>query len=378
MCINRNALGTNKVAIAGQLPIYNHYTNYKDLVRYRSMSVLRLSIKASIGRFYIQRYLMVLPNGPKPIDQQILNTESEISELKIEPLDNCTSNGDHINSTNNGSIPPVVPVKCSVTNELFLNLAITGCLGLVPREQDHDALKTHRRQLRHDSEKSTEHCIVLIDTSSGSPLAVCVKKETSGSLAVRIYATRQMAFAQKPTATTHQLGLEWTDDVPLYAWAEVNPNGEFPDEIQFTVCVVRRLDGCFSSEPNYEAAIDGHATDHSGVVRSPVIKMVGRTDNERIMSGCALISMQVDETTSTSSKNDPDLFYNIHIAQGIDPALLICFTAIVDEILEKAMRLRYNHETKGLIRQDSFSLTRKRLEARSRVTPEKNDGCSCY
>merc|ERR1712086_811649 len=96
------------------------------------------------------------------------------------------------------------------------------------------ALRSSRRQLRHQYEKTPDHCIVLVNRRSGSPLAVCAMKETSSSPIVRIYYTRQIAFAQKPTTTTQQLGLDWADDLPLYAYAEVNYKGDFPDEMNFS------------------------------------------------------------------------------------------------------------------------------------------------
>jgi len=191
-------------------------------------------------------------------------------------------------------------------------------------------------------------------------------KATSGSPVVRIYATRQRAFAQKPAATTQQLGLDWADDLPLYAWAEVISEGDFPDKIKFSVFMANRSEGCFSSQPSYKATFDGSGTDGNGAVRSPVIKMMGRTDKERTLSGCALISIQADETMTTAGNKVSDLSFHIDLAQGMDPAFFICFTAVVDEIIEKSMRMQCKNQTRRRIRKDSFALTKERLEARAR------------
>jgi len=374
---NKKALNTNRVAISKHLSIPNHHASGKDLERHQRLSVLQLKMKANIGWFYTQRYLMMFPNELQPIVGTVPRNEGEIPELTCEYSDisfssSCSSSSDHTDCIDYGSMPPITPVKCPVTNESFLDLAITGCLGLVPREQDYKALRPCRRQLIHHYEKSPDHCIVLMNKRSGCPLAVCAMKATSGSPVVRIYATRQMAFAQKPTATTRQLGLDWADDLPLYAWAEFHSEGDFPDKMNFTIFMVKRFDGCFSSQPSYKASFDGHATDDNGVVRSHVIEMAGRTDSERNMSGCALISIRADEMmTRSHSENVPNLSFYIDLAQGIDPAFLICFTAIVDEIIEKSMRMRCQNLTRGLIRKDSFSLTKKRLEARPRMTFDK-------
>jgi len=384
--IKRETVNCSRVAISDHTSISNHMTG-KDLERRQFISVLRLKMKANIGWFYTQRYLKMFPSELKPIVGKVPRKERGIPGLSSESSNSsfssgCSSSRDDTHCIDYGSMPPIRPVICPVTNESFFDLATTGCLGLVPREQDHKALKSSRRQLRDHYENSPDHCIVLINKRSGSPLAVCALKATSGSPVVRIYATRQMSFAQKPTATTRQLGLDWADDLPLYTWAEVKSEGDYLDEISFTVFMVKRFDGCFSSQPSYKASFGGHATDDNSAVRSPVIKMVGRTENERQMSGCALIWIQADKvTTKTHSENASDLSFHIHLAQGIDPAFLICFTAIVDEILEKSMRMRCQNHRRRLTRTDSFSLTKERLEARSRVTtdiPCEAEICTSY
>ena len=373
---NKKTLNINSGAVSDPPSIPDHTTG-KDLENYQCMSVLRLKMKANIGWFYTQRYLTMFPSEPKPIIGIVPKIEGDIPGLTCESLDNSFSSGsssssDHTNLINYGFMAPITPVMCPVTNRSSFDLAITGCLGLARREEDHKALISSRRQLRNHDEKSSHHCVVLINKRSGYPLAVCVMRPTSGSPVVRIYSTRQMVFAQKSTATTRQLGLEWADDLPLYAWAEVKSEGEFPDKIKFTAFMIKRFDGRFSSQPSYQATFDGHPTDDYGTGRSPVIKMVGRTDSEKNMSGCALIWIQADETTSrTQSENGSNLFFHINLAQGIDPAFLICFTAIVDEILEKSMRTLCLNQTRRLIRKDSFSLSEKRLEARSRIRIDK-------
>jgi hypothetical protein len=369
----RNMNRSNGPFVASdRLSIPNHITG-KALERNQCMSVLRLKMKANIAWFYTQRYLKMFPSEQKPIFGTIPRKEGEIPELTCESSDSsfassCSSISDDSYRIDRASMPSVSPVRCGVTNESFLDLAITGCLGLVPREQDHKALRSSRRQLRDNHKDSPDHCIVLINKRSGSPLAVCVLEATSGAPVVRIYATRQMAFAQKATSTTQQLGLDWADDLPLFEWAEVKTAGDFQDKMIFDIFMVKRFDGWFSSQPSYKATYDRKAIYCNSAVRSPVIKMMGRTDSERHMSGCALIWIQTDEMlTRNPSKNGSNLSFRINLAQGIDPALLICFTAIADEILEKAMRMRCQNQSKGRVPTDSFSLTKKRLlDARSR------------
>ena len=206
------------------------------------MAMLQLKMKAKVGWFYTQRYLTVFPSELKSMIGMDSRNDGGIPELTSESLDgslssSCSSDSDHANSTAFNPLPSTL-VKCPVTNESLFDLAIIGCLGLVPREENHNPLRSSRRQLRHLHENSSEDCIVLMDKKSGSPLAVCAMKGTLGSNVVRIYYTRQIAFAQKPTTTTQRLGLDWVDDLPLYTYAEVTSQGDFPDKMNFTVFVL--------------------------------------------------------------------------------------------------------------------------------------------
>jgi hypothetical protein len=90
-------------------------------------------------------------------------------------------------------------------------------------------------------------------------------------------------------------------------------------------------DGRFEKEPSYRAS---HPS-----TGSPDITMVGRTQTETDYTGCALLSMVSDDNV-----NHGEPFLSLSISRGIDPALLICFAAIVDETVEKSMRrnVRYS------------------------------------
>merc|ERR1719491_2948947 len=131
-------------------------------------------MKANIGKFYTQRYLTMFQSERKPILGTIPNREEEVPELTCESSDSSfssssSSTSDHSNCMNYGFMPPIIPVKCSITNQSLFDFAITGCLGLVPREQDHKALRSSRRQLRHQYENIPENCIVLLNKRSGAP-----------------------------------------------------------------------------------------------------------------------------------------------------------------------------------------------------------------
>lgn len=328
--------------------LVHHQRNEVDLLRRKYMSVLRLNVKANMGFFYTQRYLLMFPDRPKPFGCQAPGRKNDpIPDLASESSDNSASSGNS-RFIDYGAMPAATSIKCMVTNNSFLDLAITGSLGLVPRDKMGRNSSGQPKYLpRVGNQKSPDHYIVLISRRSGFPLAVCAMKAASGYPVVRIYATRQRVFAQRPAATTRQLGLEWADNLPLYAWAEVVSDGEFPNSMKFSVFMANGSEGRFSSQPSYEAAFSGG--------EHPVVKISGKTDMESTFSGCALISMCVDQ----SSGNDADVSFHLDLAKGIDPAMMICFTAIVDEVMETSMRTQCKIRARRRIRNVASSLAKK-------------------
>jgi hypothetical protein len=286
------------------------------------MSVLHLKMKAHLGHFYLQKYLpMLFPDAPFPPPglAAITRNSDDMPSLTSDDSDSSSSSG----VIEYGSIPPASPITSSITDFVFMDLAITGSLGLVPR---HGHVARRASTPRKRDQKSPEHYIVLMNQRSGIPLAVCALKATNGLPIVRIYATKQRVSNQRAAATTKQLGLDWSNSLPLYAWAEIVTEGMHPDPIRFSIYMASGSEGRFSAVPSYQAGVEAEDG-------APVIKVVGRTDLESRATGCAIIAIEAEE-----GGGDDDLCFQIDVAQGIDPALLICFTAAIDEIMEKSMR----------------------------------------
>jgi hypothetical protein len=328
--------------------------------RSQYMSVLRLKIKAHLSFFYKKRYLLMFPDGPKPHGIQSPKMMFDFHDYLSDTSSESSSSSHNSGSINYGALPPAVTVKCSVTDDAFLDMAVTGSLGLVPRQKVISRSTQHARKVINNCNKlkSPDHYIVLINKRSGIPLAVCAMKAASGFPIVRIYATRQRVYSQRPAATTHQLGLDWAEDLPLFTWAEVVSDGDFPCEMNFSIFMASGSEGRFSKQPSYEATFDCSNS-------QPIIKVLGRTDMEHRLSGCALISIRNDDCSISSSSRQNDsagLSFHIDLAQGIDPALLICFTAIADEVIEKSMRMQCTDQARRRIRKASDSLARKRME----------------
>lgn len=336
----------------------------KEMQRQQRLPVLRLKMKANVGRFYTSHYLSMFPRESIPQ----LSCESSDSSL--------SSTGSSFSSSRDSSavdrsLPPMTPIKCPMTDESLFDLTIIGSLGLVPRDEDYDVLRPSRRHLKGHCQSTPDHCIVLMNTRSKSPLAVCVLEEASQSSLIRVYSTKKMTLTQQCATTTKQLGLDWIEEYALYNWAEVEPKGDFP-HISFAIFLARTFHTCSPVLPRYVASFELPSGSYSDV-QSPVMRIMARAESDRHMSGCAQIWMQEDETMGDSRKSS-DHSFRINLAQGLDPTLFICFTAIADEILENSMRARCKIQTRGLPRTDSFSLAKKRMQARRSTD---SDGFTC-
>lgn len=285
------------------------------------MSVLHLKMKANLGFYYLDRFLPMFPRYSR------LSSHGSVAPSRYNS-ENEQSTG-VLTFTGSESSRPLTAVVHSITNTAFMDLAFTGSLGLVEREG------SRRTASPGNLKKSPDHYIVLVNRRSGVPIAMCAKKvDTSGAPPiVRVYATKRRVFGQRPAASTDQLGLDWGGSLPLYPWAEIVTVRMFPDPLNFAVYMSSGSDGRFSAQPSFKA--------HLAYDPEPVIKISGKTDAERQISGSALISLEV--TKEETGKRH--VFFNIDIAQGIDPSLVMCFTAVIDEVMEKSMSLQCETES---------------------------------
>jgi hypothetical protein len=293
--------------------------------REQYVSALHLKMKAHLGYYYTQRYLPLFPDAPAPVGISPSNIKERAPNLVADDSSSSSSSANS-QSIDYGAIPPATQVKSSISDLPFMDLAITGSLGLVAR---HGHTTARRMSSPRRNQKSPDHYIVLMNRRSGVPLAVCALKSMKGDPVVRMFATKARVPGQQAAATTKQLGLDWAGNFPLYAWAEIVTDGIYPKPVEFSIFMALGSEGRFSSIPCYKAGLD--ASDGK-----PAIKVVGRTDKEVRARGCALIDIEVDEKSS----KDEDLVFKMKISQGIDPALMICFTAVADEVIEKSMRLQ--------------------------------------
>jgi hypothetical protein len=216
-------------------------------------------------------------------------------------------------------VPPSVPVKMK-GDYPFLDLAVAGSLGLSDRTRVSDNGSTHLRSHKY---KCLEHYIVLMGRTSGVPIAICALKTQLGLPVVRIYCTKRRVAGQRRAALTSKLGFNWTYSYPLYTWAEIKTHGVHPMPFSFSIYMATGPDGRFEESPSYRAVSNMFTT-------CPDIRVVGRTGSEEFYSGCAILK---------ATQNDPsNPLLELTLSRGIDPGLFICFAAVVDEIMEDAIR----------------------------------------
>jgi hypothetical protein len=317
------------------------------------MTVLHLRLRARCTDFFKKHLSTLLPHSPitRAITEGVLDhtdvvhspPHSMSPHRSLSPPPHLARS--HSGSTNSSSTPPnmcfgegpqSLPIQLLVTGCSFLDLAVTGSLGLVDR----------KRKMSRDEFGSTrkfieppEHYIVLLNRRSGVPLAVCaLKADSMNAPVVRIYATKRRFSGQRPAATTRKLGLAWAESLPLFTWAEIVTKGHYPDHAHYSIFMACGNDSLFEEAPSYRAM--------STSAGSPEIRVMGRTDKEHAYSGCAILSLDKDE----DAQHDNELFFRLSIAKGVDPALFICFAAFMDETMEKTMMLQCQSAAESLER----------------------------
>merc|ERR1719330_840972 len=117
--------------------------------------------------------------------------------------------------------------------------------------------------------------------------------------------------------------------------------GEFPLPVRYSMSMATG-NRTYESEPRYKGS-------HRDV-GSPNITILGKMGERKKYGGCCLLAL------STIKRGEP-LKFSLKLSEGIDPALFICFTAIVDELLENTMRTQYHSHLR------KFSKSKRRSSA---------------
>lgn len=325
--------------------------------------VLRLQKTANFGEFYTKRYLQ---KPPQPIAQLHSMPVVELVDVSMDnkhyknPVEEMVPSLVAVYSQESDSIDAVdidtenkinkEPIKLSWDGSPFLDLVVQGELGIVTRDDDINASK-RTLQIQNNTIKPR---LLLLNEKTGELIAMCCVKSLRAGIipAVRVYSPKPRFPDVVPTDIAAQ-GVTYNER-PLYLWAELNAVGEFPLPVHYSISLANES-GVIEAEPSYR----GKHID----VGKICIKMMGKTNKEDHHLGCCLICMipntnntvhnKVDEdeeedenthnaddgnTTNNNTDINGDVCISISVARGVDPALFICLTSFIDELLESAMR----------------------------------------
>jgi len=290
----------------------------------RHTSVLNLTVASKCLQFYRNHLSRLLPNSE--VSRLV---ETSLTKARVTPPRGQGSSSFNLSTSSMEDVdfgikgPESSPVCLLETGAPFMDLAIAGSLGLNDRRSPSKIVSSERQRI-----KSPEDYIVLFNRRSGYPMAVCALKAAStGSPVVRIFATKRRVYGQRPAATTRELGFGWTDSLSLFNWAEMTTKGSYPGFVKYNIFMATGSEGRFEDCPSY-CGIHAAGT-------APEVRVVGRTGSESYHSGCALVSLCEDEKFGVDHT-----CLKLSVSRGIDPALMLCFCAFVDESLEFAMRLQ--------------------------------------
>ena len=240
------------------------------------MSVLHLTMKANFVGFYQQRFLPALfPNSPTPLglSKSGQSISDDLPDLASESSETSLASG----SIEFGAILPSSPIRLLASDSVFLTLAMTGSIGSVSRVRRKVSPKPR------DNQKSTDHYNSLTQSKVRDSLGGMRSEISEDSRTVCSSDILDKTESTRPTSCwydTKQLGLvEWTPSYPLHAWAEIVADGEFPNPVNYSMCMASSgSKGRFSATPSYRATFLANG--------SPDIKVVGRTDKERDTTLC--------------------------------------------------------------------------------------------
>ena len=242
--------------------------------------VLELSFRSLTLGKYEQQWLLAKRRGKSsPTAQRVLNTMD-------------------VNNTQSRRI------MYSTNGESFLGLALGGSLGLA--------------SLGVSSPSNYEKdYLILRDSSTGVPLAVCALKSPHKEPVVRIYATKPCIRSQISAGSSSDIGIVGPS-VDLFAFAEFRTEGSFPYPMRYALYFSSGEEGKYEPDPKYKGS--------HPVPGLPNVTFVGRPGRDPTYRGCCLL------TTKESKEYINQSNCQISISKGIDSALFVCIAAIIDEV----------------------------------------------
>jgi hypothetical protein len=326
--------------------------------------------------------------------------------------------------------PASTPVRMWVTNQVFLDLAVTGSLGWVRQQHPKDRAKSNPSSSSSRNSSSPSPYLALINRRSLVPLVVCTSNTESaaargpcGSLSVLVHATKRRHPDQRAALSTRQLhggndnsssssfdaGDGMSYDLPLYSWAKIVVEGNYPHPVTYAVhMAISDADNSSTgsddsaSSTSYEPNAQYVAVHDS--FRTPEVVVTGRTSRaggggsncRRDYAGCAVVSLCHFRRRRTAASNSGNLYGDDgrddddcddmeggggnndvctrvsvstqgwgggtgssgrgRAAAAADPALLLCLGAVVDEFIERSLRIQSRGLAEAVYRRSQRAL----------------------
>jgi hypothetical protein len=333
--------------------------------------------------------------------------------------------------------PTSTPVRMWVTNQVFLDLAVTGSLGWVRQQHPRDRAESNPSSSSSRNSSSPNPYLALINRRSLVPLVVCTSNTESaagrgpcGSLSVLVHATKRRHPDQRPALSTRQLhggndnssssslggatnttaaGDSMSYDLPLYSWAKIVVEGNYPHRVTYAVhMAISDADNSSTgsddstSTTSYEPIAQYVAVHDS--FRTPEVVVTGRTcrargrgsNRRRDYAGCAVVSLchfrrrrtaasdscnlygddgrDDDDCDDMEGGGNNDVCTRVSVstqgwgggsgvsgrgraaAAAADPALLLCLGAVVDEFIERSLRIQSRGLAEAVYRRSQRAL----------------------
>lgn len=305
-----------------------------------SAFVLHLKMRAQMSDFYREEFLLSFPHFPVPkeMDVQSFQRSWDNSKAKspkrsrdhVPGLVKSTSSMSSMSEQSAAMPPADVPIFLAVDDSSFLDIALSGSLGLCDSRS--------RKNILPSLDPSKEY-LIIGDRQSRKPILVCSLKSRKGKPVVRLFATEPRIPEQEPTIHSDELGIT-KDRFALYTWAELRTVGEFPDEnTKYLLYTSTGAKNKFHKKPLYIACHEHEGSTELNVLRRKEdIETNVSGDNSEAKSDlfhCARVCVRTD---SNMSNRNQETNYMMSIVKDVEFANILAMTAIIDELIEFAMR----------------------------------------
>jgi len=301
--------------------------------------VLHLKTMAHMSDFYRDEFLLSFPQYPVPKEMAMRKVSFQsnwrprtgsppsIIRTGVSPSSATTTcNNAHEHAQMQLSPEGFSPIQLAVDGFSFMDIGIFGSLGLVTSRRHVSQLSS-----THNKKKSAKRdFIILGDCRNNKPLMVCSLKSRKGTPVIRIFANKPRLPEQQPSIDTKQIGIT-AEALPLYTWAELKTEGEFPDaDSKYYWHTCTGVKNQFHKIPLYTAT---HAKE--GLSE---LNFFGRKEDADLKAvgdpfHCARVCVR-----SEVNKCEQETNYMISIVKGVEFANVLAMVAIIDELIEFNMK----------------------------------------